>query len=272
MSVYQYDHDPLVSLVAADVPLELDMRHDILYAWIGRTMATTTQRWMGWITGCILLFTFVPEVIVRTTLLQPMGMDLVRWTHWLLCVGYSIAFFLQLTLLFSLQTRITSQLLRQMQTVAVLFSTTAYVVGTMHKDYAEMHEDRVSFCLKIPSYLFTVLFFPMLCLTDAHPIRIRRVFLRFGGPFGCVALGFIAITSRIPGIKQPDLHGSVYVFGVETMNNMDIVAKWSVVLFCLLGKGVWNAWIHPTRTAFLRAPLCILSTHTQSLASQRLPV
>ena len=45
----------------------------------------------------------------------------------------------------------------------------------------------------------------------------------------------------------------MWVAGEETVSNMDITVKFGTVLVLLLIRGVWSAWRHADRLAFLQA-------------------
>ena len=148
----------------------------------------------------------------------------------------------------SLQQQLARLILRKANTLYIFLAAILYVGSNAHRKYYEY--EAFSFSCAVPGYILTVLFFFFMAMADASRERVRHITLRYCNPGACTIILYTALWLRLPGAEDNQGYRTLWILGVETMSNMDVTAKFGIVLLLLLARGSWSAWRHPKRLAF----------------------
>ena len=119
-------------------------------------------------------------------------------------------------------------------------------------------ETWILFC-EFPAYFVIFLYCVCVAMADACHPRTRRVMLRFANPFGCVLFLIVSLFLRLPGAEKSKGLRTLWAVGSETVTNMDVTAKFSLVLLLFLARASWSAWRHPNLLALHRANIVLMS-------------
>ena len=131
----------------------------------------------------------------------------------------------------------------------MLISCLLYVAANAHRLYFEV--PTFHFFCRFPAHFCIFGFCFVMALSDClHPQR-RLVINRYGTAMACALFLFVSLAFRLPGSKEKFTGiRTIVIFGAETWSNVDLSAKFSLVLCLRLMKASWSAWRFPTQLAF----------------------
>ena len=109
----------------------------------------------------------------------------------------------------------------------------------------------------LPVYIDFALFFPLMALADALPIKLRLHFVRFFGPFVLICAAAVAVVLRLPTAEHTPGKLVWTVMGTDTVTNLEALTSSATVMTALLAEGVLRAWVLPDQLAFVVTSFCV---------------
>ena len=179
------------------------------------------------------------------------------WPLWLeiwVCVGYWLSAGVLLLWYASLQCEIALLALRQFSTMWIMAMTGVFVAAWVSLWEFGVHK---STWVLLPVYIDFALFFPLMALADALPIKLRLHFVRFFGPFVLICAAAVAVVLRLPTAE--DTPGQILwtVMGTDAVTNLEALTSSATVMTALLAEGVLRAWVLPHQLAFVVTSFCV---------------
>ena len=263
-------------------PLDVDPENDLAKNWFGTsvTEVVCSRRfnWVVCIVAVLVVAAFVPKIFMEDCTNAKLDLACPMWTYYAEFVIFGVALLVIMVGYGSLQLTIVTMVLKQPRSVYVIFVSVISQVFLAHLNWVVIGS-RV--WLNVPKFLFSAMLFSLVSLSDALPSKLRLIFLRFVGPVVLILCAQVFVTLSLPSSKTIPGLQLLAVLGVDTITNVDLIARTSLVLGLLLVKGVFNSWRKPQQLAFLACPLLFqnvqpagkkrpqqnnVSTHSMALA------
>ena len=249
--------EKLVTLQAVHrAPLDVDPENDLAKNWFGTsvTEVVCSRRFNCFV--CIVavldVAAFVPKIFMEDCTNAKLDLACPMWTYYAEFVIFGVALLVIMVGYGSLQLTIVTMVLKQPRSVYVLFVSVISQVFMAHLNWVVIGS-RV--WLNVPKFLFSAMLYSLVSLSDALPSKLRLIFLRFVGPVVLILCAQVFVTLSLPSSKTIPGLQLLAVLGVDTITNVDLIARTTLVLGLLLVKGVFNSWRKPQQLAFLACPL-----------------